>query len=62
VDNVVRVCDGQTEISVDVTLARAVNHRTGVPETEWEPVRRRGPAGGETDGAPDAPGSGGSDP
>lgn len=30
------------------TLARAANRRAGVAETEWEPVRRRGPAGDET--------------
>lgn len=27
------------------TLARAANRRAGVPETEWEPVRRRGGSG-----------------
>jgi cob(I)alamin adenosyltransferase len=44
------------------TLARAVNHRAGVPETEWEPVRRRAPADGEAGRGPDAPENGGSGP
>ncbi len=33
------------------TLARAVNHRAGVAETEWEPVRRSGRTPGDRDGA-----------
>lgn len=42
------------------TLARAVNRRAGAPETEWEPVRRRGTGvEGEARGDGDAGAGGG---
>lgn len=34
-------------------LARAVNRRAGASEIEWQPVRRRGTAGGGSDGGGD---------